>query len=408
MEDQLGTIRALAEEIGPRPPTSAAEANAAAYVNANMRQAGLDVDVQTFRSVTTFSLPYGLLFLIAALSPLVYRYSRPGALAMSLLALAGFVAEVLSLPALSAWLPGGKSQNIVGTRPAAQEPRQHLIVMAHLDSPRSALFFHPRFVAHFHRFFLLTAIAMLALPVLIILAWTLNAPWLWYVQWAPAAYLTLIVLLLIHSETLMPHTAGANDNASGVAVLLRLAQELDNLQHTNLWLVSTGAKEAGMAGARSFLRQYPFPKERSYILNLDGVGRGQVCIIVEEGMLWSHQADPFLVELAGQADAGDIRIDAEPRTYHLLNTDAQVALVRGFRALTIMALEQGGPSNWHWSSDTVDQIEPLLPDRATRLVRGIARRLDRGIGASQAEEAPRQADSEGEASPSRTEGAQAE
>jgi len=377
MDEPLETIRALAGEIGPRPPTSSAEAQAAAYVNSKMRVAGLDVDLQVFRAVATYSLPYGLLNLLSALVPLVYYFHRPAALALSLLTLAGSVLETLSFPVVSSWLPRGKSQNVVGTRPAAQHARKHLVIMAHLDSSRSSPLFHPRMAGGFRRYFLLMLAAMAALPILVGLSWWLDTPWLWYAQMLPAGYLLLVLLFLLQREIFMPCVPGANDNASGVAVLLRLAAELDNLQHTALWFVATGCEESGLHGARRFLRQYPFPRPDTYILNLESLGRGELSIIVREGMLCRHRADPLLVDLAGQADAADIGIDADPRTFHTISTDAQVALLRRFRVLTLMALENGRIPNWHWRTDTVENIQPELLERAARLAVGIARRLDR-------------------------------
>jgi len=377
MANLIKIVQDLAETIGPRPPTSAAEAEAAAYVNAHMRQAGMDVDVQLFHAVPTTSIPYGLIYLACTLTPLVYYYSPPAALGVSLFALAAFVLETLSIPVLSAWLPGGQSQNVVGTRPAAQESYQHLVLTAHLDSARASLPFHPRLIGSLRRTFLLTAAAIIALPILVGMGWWIGQAWLWYAQWAPAALLALALLTLLHRDILMPCVAGANDNASGVAVLLHMAQELKGLQNTDLWLVATGCKEAGLHGVRHFLRQYPFPRDHTYLVNLDTVGRGQLYLIVREGMLWTHRADPHLDELAGRAEADDITIDADPRAYRLLNSDAQAAMIRGFRAITVTALEGGRPANWHWPTDTLEHIQPELLERTTCLVEGIARRLDR-------------------------------
>lgn len=379
IEEQLAAIQFLTKEIGPRPATSAAEARAAAYVNSRLRQAGLEVDLQTFRAVPTESIPRGFLYLVMAASPFVYLYSRPIALGMAILALVVFFAEQMAWPILSAWLPGGESQNVVGTRPAAQDGRQHLVVMAHMDSGRANLLFHPRLVGHYRRFYLGALVAMALLPILMGLGWLIGDAWLWYAQLAPAGFVTVAFLLLLHQELAMPWVPGANDNASGLAVLLHLAEELEGLQHTTLWLVATGSKEAGLHGARSFLRHYPFPRASTYFINLDTVGRGQLGIMVREGALLARTADPELVQLAGESESSDITVDADPRVYHASNTDAQAALARGFRALSIIALEDGRPAFRHWPNDTLENIRPELLERAARLVIGIARRLDRRV-----------------------------
>ncbi len=383
MEEYQRTLHVLAEQIGPRPPTSAAEAEAAAYVNSRMRRSGLDVDVQTFRAVRTASLPYGLIYAAGAAAPLVYVYNRPAALALAVLALLCFTGEALSFPVLSSLLPKGQSQNVVGTRPPTNEPRQHLIVLAHIDSGRANLLFHPRLVRYHRLFFLLCFAALGALVVLLAIRWVSTALWLWYLQWIPAGYLAIAVVLLLHSELFLPQVPGANDNASGVAALLRLAERIENLQYTTLWLAATGCHESGMHGARQFLRQYPFPRDRTYVVNLDSVGHGQLALIVAEGMLVPRRTDPDLLELASQAEGADIAINGDPRTYHHGNTDALVALMRRFRAISVTALHKGRPAYWHWPSDTLENLQPELPDRAVRLVEGIARRVDRRAAAQE-------------------------
>jgi hypothetical protein len=124
---------------------------------------------------------------------------------------------------------------------------------------------------------------------------------------------------------------------------------------------------------------YPFPRSSTYVLNLDTVGAGELGVIAREGTLLSRRADPQLLELASQSESGDIAIDADPRVQYLENSEAQVAAVRGFRAMSIMALEGGRPAHWHWPTDTLEQVHGDLLERTTRLVVGIARRLDRQL-----------------------------
>lgn len=377
MEEQLAAIQYLSQEVGPRPPTSAAEARAAAYVNARMRQAGLEVEVQTFRALPTPAPLLALLYLAAALTPLLYFYSRPAATVLSLLAFLVFVAEAPSFPVFSSCFPLGKSQNVIGTRPAARESRQHLIFLAHLDTGRAGFLYHPRLVAGRRRFFFLGLALFFSLPVLAGLGWWLGSVEFWYAQWVPAGVLALLLLLLLIQEAFRPYVAGANDNASGLSVLLRLADELKGLQYTDLWLVATGCQEAGQVGARRFLGRYPFPRESTYVVNLDGVGGGNLHLVLEAGLFRPRRCPPRFEELAGEAEADEITVDADPWAFTLADSDTVVALRRGFPALGIAALEDGRPAHWHRPDDTFPHIQPELLERAARLAVGIARRLDR-------------------------------
>ncbi len=377
MEEQLAAIQYLSQEIGPRPPTSAAEARAAAYVNARMRQAGLEVEVQAFRAPPPPALPLALLYLAAALTPFLYLYSRPAATVLSLLTFLVFAAEAPSFPTLSSLFPIGKSQNVIGTRPAAQEARQHLIFLAHLDTGRAGFLYHPRLVASRRRLFFLSLLLFFSLPVLAGLGWWFGSAEFWYAQWLPAGILALTLFLLLVQEIFRPHVAGANDNASGLSVLLRLADELKGLQYTDLWLVATGCQEAGQIGARRLLGRYPFPRENTYVVNLDSVGGGNLHLIVEAGLFRPRRCPPRFEELAGEAESAEITADADPWAFTLAENDAMVALRRGFPALSITAMKNGRPVHWHRPEDTFPYIRPELLERASRLAIQIARRLDR-------------------------------
>lgn len=51
---------------------------------------------------------------------------------------------------------------------------------------------------------------------------------------------------------------------------------------------------------------------------------------------------------------------------------------RGYRALSILALDERGLlPNWHWSSDTVENIEPSTVETAPRLVEAMVQALER-------------------------------
>ncbi len=385
MEEQLAAVQFLAQEVGPRGSTSAAEAQAAAYVNACMRRAGLDVEVQTFRAVPSAGLPMGLIYLAVALTPLVYHFSRPAALGLALVGLAAFLLESLSFPVVSALMPWGQSQNVIGTRPASRESCQHLIILAHLDSPRPGLLSHTRLSRGYRLAFLVAGAAAVAMPALAGLGWWLGLAGLWYAQCALAGYVVLMLLLALQGQLLARPLAGANDNASGLAVLLRLAEELQELQQTDLWLVATGSREAGLHGTRRLLRHYPFPRAGTYVVNVDSIGRGELSLVVREGLLWSRRAAPVLLEMARRAESDDITVDADPRVYHLQPSDAYAAMMRGFRALSVMGLEDGRPAQHHWREDAPEHVQPQLLDRATRLVAALARRIDQGVAPADGE-----------------------
>jgi Peptidase family M28 len=86
-------------------------------------------------------------------------------------------------------------------------------------------------------------------------------------------------IVMAHTDS-VPDGPGANDNASGVGVLVALAGRLDALDPPcDVWLVATGAEERPYTrtpdhlGASALVRVVPRRRLR-YALSLDMVGRG--------------------------------------------------------------------------------------------------------------------------------------
>ncbi len=85
----------------------------------------------------------------------------------------------------------------------------------------------------------------------------------------------------VNSGSRQPNTKaihpGADDNASGVAALLEMAERVqfskDSLQK-NFLFVAFGAEEKGLLGSKHFVENLPVPKEKiALMINLDMLGR---------------------------------------------------------------------------------------------------------------------------------------
>ena len=92
-----------------------------------------------------------------------------------------------------------------------------------------------------------------------------------------------VKVVMAHTDS-VPDGPGANDNASGVGVLVALAGRLDALAPPcDVWLVATGAEERPYTGSRDHLgalalvrhlRRQGAARRLRYALSLDMVGRG--------------------------------------------------------------------------------------------------------------------------------------
>ncbi len=386
LERLLSHLRHLAETIGPRGSTTQGERDAADYIEKTLQSYSLQPERQSFRSIRTFSWLYAILYGLFPVAAMVYPESVTAAALISLAALALFLLENNSIEALSRLLPKGESQNILAKVKGKGDNRRVVVISAHYDSSRSALNFRPDLVKGFRTSFQWMVGAMvlqcgsyLFALILRLFRFTEIERYLWMLSWPGALYLTASVLMLVHRETHGRHTHGANDNASGVSVMLEVAREiaLDPCQKVDLWCLATGCEEVGTVGMIRFLDDGLLPIKRGDIINLDNLGAGQMKIVTGEGMTKVWPCTPELVEL-GVRMAREENLPVAPSDYRIMPTDAQAALVRGYRAASIMAMDENGLlPNWHWLTDTVENVQPANLTIATRLVLAMIREIDR-------------------------------
>lgn len=83
------------------------------------------------------------------------------------------------------------------------------------------------------------------------------------------------VLLIAHYDS-VPHSPGAGDDASGVAVLLETARALlaAGRPRNDVILLFSDAEEAGALGAQGFHRDHPWSRDVRVALNFDSRGTG--------------------------------------------------------------------------------------------------------------------------------------
>ncbi len=149
----------------------------------------------------------------------------------------------------------------------------------------------------------------------------------------------------------------------------RVTETIDrDFAEKEVWFVATGAEEVGTVGMQAFLEAYGEDIRDAMIINLDNVGAGQLSWVTSEGMARRYRADRRMISLAKRVSR-EQEILVKPRAYKGLSTDATAALARGYKALTLMAFESTGvPVNWHWKTDTTENIEPEVVERVTSLV----------------------------------------
>ena len=115
-------------------------------------------------------------------------------------------------------------------------------------------------------------------------------------QFIPTVVLIVYVALLL-DIVLSPAAPGENDNASGVAVVLRAAERLDDeLEYFGVHVVFTGSQKAMAQGMRAFLKAHrkELKPGDTVVLNVDAVGGGELRLTKKEGPLLTVKSHPQL------------------------------------------------------------------------------------------------------------------
>lgn len=154
----------------------------------------------------------------------------------------------------------------------------------------------------------------------------------------------------------------------------RVTESIDReLTEKEVWFVATGSEEAGTFGMQAFLRDYADDLHDALIVNIDGCGSGHLYWASMEGMARRYRASARLVGLARRVSR-ETETLIKPRVYKGLSTDATPALARGFKAISIMAFDNHGlPVNWHWKTDTAEEIDPKLIETTADFVTAMVR-----------------------------------
>jgi hypothetical protein len=289
------------------------------------------------------------------------------------------------------------SQNVVSPGPRPGAPAR-LYLSAHYDAGLTGAVFRPRMAARLSALARLSPVPFgpfrplfwslaLLLPVLGARMAGLEGVAVSVLQLPPTLVLLTGCFLLVDVQ-LSDVVPGANDNASGVAAVLGLAAELDRDPPENLdvWVLLTGGQECLMEGMHGFLRRHrsELDRDRTYFLNIDAVGAGDLRYLTGEGLAVTVQMDRRMVELCeavAEASGGDGSEPAAEPLAHGSAGDALAARLARYPAAGLTALEPGAisPSRHHRPDDTPEGVEAAALDRAGRFAASLVRALDRDV-----------------------------
>jgi hypothetical protein len=391
MSEVYQELAAFIETFGARPATSERERRVRDYLARQLQAHGIRTIEQPFRSIPSLTPPWLTVSLLFMASGILAFYPAQGASRSILLGcavLGSLMACFLYWGLVSAkwdvmrFFPKRASANLIGIIPARQTPSRRVVLMAHIDTQRATLLWHPKRVRQFGQSFVVQTLllALHGLGALVIAYGLLSGGTvLGWARWLmlPGSLLSLWgVFVLLHREWVLDWVQGANDNGSGVAVVLTLLKELAQqpLQEVEVWGVFTSCEEVGVpAGAFAFEREYGIELRDALFLIVDHVGWGEPRYLLKEAMLPRQRAHPDMVRLmqhlAQQHPEWSLKPSAVPPGAY---TDALPFLMKGYRAIALWCEEQPGiPPNWHWMTDVLENVRPHDLERAKTVVRAI-------------------------------------
>jgi hypothetical protein len=192
------------------------------------------------------------------------------------------------------------------------------------------------------------------------------------------------VVLTAHYDHLAPASDGtdrifngADDNASGTAVVLELAQAFGaraaagRRPQRSLLFVAFTAEEMGLRGSRFFVDHLPVEKQAIIgNINMDMVSRGEEDLIFcEPGAQSEHLR---LAAEVSNARLGELRIRFGAHPNWIMQSD-QYSFVRSDIPAIYFGVEDH--EDYHRVSDHADKILPELTARVARLVEGMVGEL---------------------------------
>jgi hypothetical protein len=384
--------RAAVERLAAldRESGSAGEHEAAEWIAGQLREQGVLARVELTPVHCTYWWPLGLTSALGIAAAATGRrgHRRLGAL----LGAAGSALVVDELTVrrrvLRRVLPKRPTANVLGWT-GDPEAERTLIVVSHHDAAHSGFFFNPRFTEFLGRRATGGSSTDPAKAPPVMLPIVLGPAMAGLGALAGLRGLRRVgaavcagIILSFTDIALRATVPGANDNLTGVACLLALAEALRErpLRGLRVLLLSTGSEESLMEGMRAFAEAHfgELPPERTHILCVDSLGSPRLVLAEAEGMLHARSYDAQFKDLLSDC-AREAGVELLRGMNMRFGTDGYLALRHGYPAATLMSVnEYGTAANYHWPTDTPDRVDYTTFAHAVEVCERVMRRLAAG------------------------------
>ncbi len=260
MAEIIDDVEYLTKEVGPHPAGTEEEQKAALYIADRMQKdAGFTTVVEDFQCTANDQLPTLICFGAALLSVLLSLVAPGLGFLWMLLGIAAavlFGMEIMGKPILSRLFKTGASQNVVAKyQPASvgSSPRRRkIILVANYDSAKALQEEKPPFIQFLPIMQKASAVALAVSAVLLLFRSTLFSSDTGALSSVISFFLVicaiLFVLPIVRSvlHIMAPYNQSANNNATGVSVMLEVAREVGNGLVSQEELMNQASSEASV------------------------------------------------------------------------------------------------------------------------------------------------------------------
>ena len=289
--------------------------------------------------------------------------------------------------------PKRKGYNVWGTIEPAQKPREQIIVSAHHDA---AYVF--QLLARFPRLYslmILAGIGFLFLGLVIsLIALILTLSGIAFPQWPSILLLVgLLPVLPFLFFTTNQVSPAAGDNMIAVAIMLQLAKVFSEakrrgnpLSNTRLLFVSFDAEEAGLRGARAFIKAHREELQAipTKVLNIDTVYQlKHLNFFARDLNTFVPLSRELAEECASIARSLGYADKVSGMSFGGGSTDAAAFGEKGIEATNICAMsfninDYKEGFVYHTSRDTVEHIQPQVVEAIIKIIGTFILKRDRG------------------------------
>ncbi len=372
--DMMGFISEICDDFGPRLGTSESETKAGLRIKKIMEEMTDETAAEEFTCHPRSFMDYiYVTFSCILIGSIIFYWYPVISLFLYVLGFAAYFLEsTLLLVFVDFLLPTAKGSNIIGKIKPTNETKQIILFSGHHDSAYES----PMFVKLKEKVIPVSilSVASIILSILSAIIKSILDPLgvsmltsniLLMVFPVLAVFLIGFTALNMHSDKVV---LGANDNLSGVSVILSIAKYFfDNRpRNVELRFVSFSCEEC-MRGSKRFVEKHSYELENNSItINFDGLGVGDHTIASAEPFFVAKHSMELAEKFQKSSDKAGASIPIKIMPFG--GTDAAFFSRNGLKAISVVGFPIGAfPESWHNMLDAPAIIEAEKLDRMSKI-----------------------------------------